>query len=332
MLFNERTFQLSDNTYTPNVSISNKEAILFYPCPTSDKCTSYQFYLLPGKYLIKAYGASSQNKVSLALDPTKSTCISEEDNKKFGGNAKCLTNQSGISGSGGFISGTLDLRKITFFYAHIGGSGVKLKTPPGGYNGGGNGGAGNSGSGGGGTDLRVEVNDFWHRIIVAGGGGGRDSSQGTGGCGGYPNGQGYWDRSNSYIDSHIATQTSGYSFGIGGTPSEETLISDVGGAGGGWFGGYPSNSSSSGAGGGSSFILTSTAQIPQNPGGKPYAFSNNSPYIFKNVENATGIWEGNGKIHISIISIYNNLCTKQTINYWFFSISTLIMILCSNKM
>ena len=300
MFFNEKTFQLSDNTYSPNVSISYKEAILFYPCPTSDKCTSYQFHLLPGQYLIKAYGASSQNNASLALDPTKSTCISEEDSKKYGGNAKCLTNKQGITGSGGFISGILDLRKTTFFYANIGGSGAFVMNPLGGYNGGGNGRVSTASSGGGGTDLRVGVDDFWHRIIVAGEGGGKDYGQGVGGCGGYPSGQGYWDLFNNYIDSQIANQTAGYSFGIGGTPSQE-ITTDAGGAGGGWFGGYPSNSPTAGAGGGSSFI------------------------------HATGIWEGNGKLHISIIAIYVNLCTKQTINNCFFSISTLIMILCSNK-
>ena len=43
-----------------------------------------------------------------------------------------------------------------------------------------------------GTDIRIGVDDFEHRIIVAGGGGGTDniesgtSDDGAGGAGGYP--------------------------------------------------------------------------------------------------------------------------------------------------
>ena len=312
MFFKEGTFQLSQNTYTPNVSFSKREATLYYPCPTSDACTSYYFSLIPGLYRIKAYGASSQNKVSLARDETKSKFISQEESKIYGGNAKCYTD-NGVSGSGGYISGIITLKQRTFFYANIGGSGVYTnKNPPGGYNGGADGGASKCSSGGGGTDLRVGVDDFWHRIIVAGGGGGIDTSQGSGGSGGYPEGQGFWD-----IDEYnktVATQTSGYKFGVGGSPYDELLQYDAAGAGGGWFGGYPGNSYSSGAGGGSSFILTTDAELPENPDGKPYAYSNNSPYIFCEVQHATGIWEGNGKLQISILAIFDCGCTGNQFN------------------
>ena len=330
MIFNEGTFSLSDKTFSPNVSISNREATLYYPCPTSDTCTSYYFSLIPGKYLIEAYGASSQDTVSLARDPSKSKCISTDESLKYGGNAKCYLNKNGVRGSGGYISGVIDLKNTTYFYANIGGSGVfQTNGSPGGYNGGGDGGNSSrskSASGGGATDIRVEIDDFWHRIIVAGGGGGSDMGEGSGGSGGYPNGQGYWN-SSYFFDENVSTQISGYSFGIGESPSEVNQKFDVGGGGGGWFGGYSSNSFSSGAGGGSSFILTSETELPNNPDGKPYAFSKDSPYVFKNIQYATGIWEGNGKLHISILSIYNCLCTKQTFdNYRVYFIATLISI------
>ena len=309
MHFYKEMFSITDSEYSTNVSVIENEAILYYPCNSNHECSSYNFWLSPGVYLIKAYGASSSNKVSLALSSSKDECISDEDSKKYGGNAECYKGQKGVRGSGGFISGILRLNTRTFFYANIGGSGVfQSNESPGGFNGGGNGGNpsdSSSASGGGATDLRVIEDDFWHRIIVAAGGGGTDNSFGTGGAGGYPEGQGYWIE-NEY-KKKVADQTNGYEFGIGESANQENK--DIGGAGGGWFGGYASNDYDGGAGGGSSFILTENAEIPIKPGGKEYAFSEKTEYLFTDINYATGIWEGNGKLHIICLSQYfHNSC------------------------
>ena len=301
MRFTESMFTMSDTSFTPNISVSRHSAILFYPCSEPHTCTSYHFFLSPGSYLIKTYGASSGGTVSLALNPEGTECISQEDSKIYGGNAKCHLQRSNLKGSGGFMSGIITLKEQTEFYANIGGSGSFIENgAPGGFNGGGSasGSKTKAASGGGATDLRVGKDNFWHRIIVAGGGGGADTSEGVGGAGGYPEGQGFW-QSTQYKNNQVATQTSGYKFGQGGSAMSSN--DDIGGAGGGWFGGFPSNDMSSGAGGGSSFILTSISEIPSKPDGKAYAFSNSSPYIFRNINFATGIWEGNGKLEIVFI-------------------------------
>ena len=326
MFFRDDMFNVVDTQYSPNISISRHSVTLFYPCPEPHNCTSYHFFLSPGSYLIKTYGASSAGTISLALSPDGKKCISEEDSVIYGGNAVCRPQTYTIKGSGGFMSGVLTLHEKTEFYSRIGGSGSFIVgNVPGGFNGGGSAMSyGNKGaSGGGATDLRVETDDFWHRIIVAGGGGGADTSQGAGGAGGYPEGQGYW-KSNQYVETQVANQTSGYEFGQGASGNDS--VYDMGGAGGGWFGGYASNDPTAGAGGGSSFILTSIAEIPTNPGGKSYVFSNSSPYIFRNINFATGIWEGNGKLEIIHLHPRSNVeCHHITKNFSFtFSLLFLI--------
>ncbi len=86
---------------------------------------------------------------------------------------------------GGYSVGSVQLTANTNLFVCIGGSGAS-----GGWNGGGKG-AGAGGDGGGGTDIRIDSESLYARIIVAGGGGGGMVWQGdfNGGAGGGVNGQ-----------------------------------------------------------------------------------------------------------------------------------------------
>ena len=87
------------------------------------------------------------------------------------------------------------------------------------------------------------------------------------------------------------------------------------GAGSGWFGGFASHHANGGSGGGSSWILSRDAIIPENElvsydsfydflGTSKYAFTK-ADYIFNNVIDASGVWEGNGKLVITILNFIN---------------------------
>ena len=327
---------------------------LHYPCSVTYSCTSYYFYLNPGRYVFDLFGAGAgevNSRSTLKREDSGTKCVSAYNSSIYGGNAQCSPGNS--AGSGGFISGSLTLKKRTKFFANIGGSGQVGSSDTatalrGGYNGGGSCRyySTPSTSGGGATDIRAETDDLWHRIIVAGGGGGRDnagssagsSGDGSGGAGGYPNGQSFWI-DGVYQNKMFATQTYGFSFGQG--ESAATLLythknstgsgtCDVAGAGGGWFGGHVSRSDNGGAGGGSSFILTNKAAIPEGSisthderytyiKSQAYAFTNNSPYAMQLEAYANGIRSGNGFIRIRIRNSANScrdLHRSNKINYY----------------
>lgn len=98
-------------------------------------------------------------------------------------------------GKGGYVKTILSLPKCILFIV-VGGEGVWAPTSnraplPGGYNGGGASGGFNSTlwyaeSGGGSSDIRLDVDDIEHRIVVAGAGGGGCGANGPfyGGAGG----------------------------------------------------------------------------------------------------------------------------------------------------
>ena len=247
-----------------------------------------------------------------------------------------------IGGKGGVIKGAcVDQKKCE----------EDQYRPPGGYNGGGRGlpyQQANAYSGGGATDIRAEENDVFHRIMVAGGGGGSDNNDiynlgadddGSGGAGGGLTAQGYFV--NGVLDDKIvAGQLNGFAFGQG----ESALYgvsnhpngshanighSDRAGGGGGWFGGFSSHHGNGGGGGGSSFALTRDAEFPRGTiklyndvymetgiSGE-YSFQNNE-YIIDHPTFVSGIWEGNGKVVITIIDPFysmqqcTNNCVKQS--------------------
>lgn len=174
-----------------------------------------------------------------------------------------------IGGKGGYSSSILTLTKTTTVYVYVGGKGMDYMsngindhtTLNGGFNGGGLASVCYSSaiaSGGGATDIRVDDDTLYNRIIVAGGGGASGSGN-TGGAGGGNTGG---DGTGNYGKG--ATQSSGGSgaypgaFGLGGGIgySQDYRIN---GGGGGWYGGGGNQYS---AGGGSSYVLTSTSYRP----------------------------------------------------------------------
>ena len=367
-----------------NITQNFNEYTLNYPCQDSSSCTYYQSTFHLGIYKLELYGASSgirnENYISLPHNPKDRTkCISQEYTKMYGGNIKECKNIGSIAGAGGYTSGILKINKKAELFFAIGGQGqlsFNDKTannyedenrPKGGFNGGGKGlnyylpsnpsECGSSG-GGGATDMRIEVNDLFHRVIVAGGGGGSDNQDdnsqveddGSGGSGGGLSAQGYWD-AGIYIDQYVADQSHGFSFGNGEaaqqyhslssegntqTDNDHPTWSDRAGAGGGWYGGFASHRGTAGAGGGSSFALTKNSEIPSHEiqvydeyyeklEKDYYAFDINSEYLIESAVFVQGIWYGNGKIKITILRSYSCLNKTRLINYLFTFILTIII-------
>jgi len=199
-----------------------------------------------------------------------------------GGNAG-----SYVGGRGGYSTGIVWLTAGTSTWACVGGQGTQASKVgdslgwPGGANGGGaafrtdNGNNRETASGGGGTDIRINVNSPYARIIVAGGGGGAAGNQfgsANGGGGGGISGI----LSTGDSPGGVGTQTTGGvnnasgctgsgSFGTANSPCSGTATNTSGG-GGGWFGGGAGLAAS----GGSGFTYTSTSNISATAIGGTY--------------------------------------------------------------
>ena len=168
-------------------------------------------------------------------------------------------------GKGGYSEGIIELKEGETIYVFVGGSGNTGGTD-GGFNGGGSRDTYNGG--GGASDIRVEGDSLFNRIIVAGGGGSDGATNRSGGYGGGASGS---NTEGGYGDGGTgATQTtpgdSGGVFGRGGTGV--AADDGYGGAGGGgWFGGGGATPDGSGdddkgGGGGSGFIYTNPSSLP----------------------------------------------------------------------
>ena len=161
-------------------------------------------------------------------------------------------------------------------------------------------------SGGGATDIRLDANDLYHRIIVAGGGGGANTAR----IGGYANGGvgggiiggkstiriiNHWGGIWNETDGSGGTQTEGghvgysnYSderntaprpngtFGFGGNIEGYNIMGGPGG--GGWYGGGAGNGHGGAGAGGSGFTLNESTVVntPKN-----YAFKSKSDAFLK---------------------------------------------------
>lgn len=191
------------------------------------------------------------------------------------------------SGKGGYSTGEIYLTKGTVLYIYVGGNGTNHN----GYNGGGlsgctaANGCGTTIYGGGGTDIRINSQSLYARVIVAGGGGSVGGATNLGGAGGGTTGGyagnadgtgGYYDEvcgTNAIYCGQGGTQTAGGagittftnyytgagnygSFGQGGigvfvkgTGTGSYANPNYGGAGGGgWYGGSGSVPHSTGGG------------------------------------------------------------------------------------
>lgn len=217
-------------------------------------------------------------------------------------------------GKGGYGVGTLTLNEPTQIYIYVGGKGqtpTKAGLLAGGFNGGGNAYASTSSrlnaSGGGASDIRLNQDSIYARVIVAGGGGGAgsysSSRNGNGGYGGgiqagngsstYSNimagtGAGQTAAGISYYGTTAnSTATSYGSIALFGQGGRATTIStgQISGGGGGWYGG--GYSKYAGAGGGSGYIYTS-GTVNNYPNG---CLLNKAYYL-----NEASIIDGNSEI------------------------------------
>ena len=196
-------------------------------------------------------------------------------------------------GKGGYSYGTLTLTSNTNVFIYVGGMGKSIGSglAEGGFNGGGAAYGSSTGEpangGGGASDIRINEDSLYSRVIVAGGGGGggEDSGDNPGYGGGTSGGA-------SSGMSTLATQTStgtGGVFGFGAnTPN------DGGGGGGGWYGGGTTNGSqniptsnsgsdTSGGAGGSGYVYTSSTASNYPSGVKL-----NSSYYLTNASTVAG--------------------------------------------
>ena len=196
-------------------------------------------------------------------------------------------------GMGGYSYGTLTLTSNTNVFIYVGGMGKSIGSglAEGGFNGGGAAYGSSTGEpangGGGASDIRINEDSLYSRVIVAGGGGGggEDSGDKPGYGGGTSGGA-------SSGMSTLATQTgtgTGGVFGFGAnTPN------DGGGGGGGWYGGGTTNGSqniptsnsgsdTSGGAGGSGYVYTSSTASNYPSGVKL-----NSSYYLTNASTIAG--------------------------------------------
>ena len=219
------------------------------------------------------------------------------------------------AGLGGYSKGTLVVSENSINgYIYVGGCGEAVETAGttvlGGFNGGGNATYGSSisnegspGTGGGASDIRLNTDSLYARVIVAGGGGGTGNGwqdcNGSGGSGGGLSGikitYGGYSSGNPGTQITGGTGSSGRGggtgstgmFGIGGNGSTSSSNQNGGGAGGGWYGGggggAGSYSGATGGGGGSGYVYTS--ETAQN---YPSGCLLNSNYYLANAETVAG--------------------------------------------
>lgn len=231
-------------------------------------------------------------------------------------------------GYGGYSVGILTLASNVNAYLYAGGQPATVNTSrtivPGGFNGGGNGynryysSTYTYGQGGGGaSDIRLEQDSLYARLIVAGGGGGSASinaattKYGAGVSGGSPQ--------SGYGATQTSAGTNG-SFGNGAsvTTSGSNYKYSSGGGGGGWYGGganseYSDSSSSyrNYNGGGSGYVYTSST-ASNYPSGclldsayyltDASTIAGNSTFISPDGTTETG-HSGNGYIRITVLNI-----------------------------
>lgn len=256
-------------------------------------------------------------------------------------------NSTYAGGKGGYAVGTLTLTETTLVFIMVGGQGTggtstTAGTRAGGYNGGGTGYTASGYiecGGGGGTDIRIGVNSFRSRVIVAGGGGGSGcyytNYRYSGGYGGGTTGGIGGQYSTSYRAGVGGSQTARGSSYYGSTANSSTYgnLAVFGhgafykstyacaGGGGGWYGGgYGWRSS---GGGGSGYVYTaSTASNNPVPTFLDSKFqltdasiaAGNTTFVGTSGSNETG-HAGNGYARITVISAGTlGLNTKSFVN------------------
>ena len=214
-------------------------------------------------------------------------------------------------GNGGYSSGDIFLENTDKLIVYVGSSGNAN-----GFNGGGA--SALSRKGGGATDIRVNDDSLYSRVIVAGGGGADGPGDIAGGAAGGATGSTGSRRCGS--PGTGGTQTSGGSqggeFGIGGA-SQDRNGGHSGPGGGGWYGGGGgtvdgSADDDSAGGGGSGFVFTSDSVTPTG-------YLLDSKYNLTNTsipsKDGNGVSvgnEGSGYAKITYTSNSNNLVSGKS--------------------
>lgn len=261
-------------------------------------------------------------------------------------------NTTYIGGRGGYSTGVIILKnKTTKLFLYSGGQGIAYSGSTnttnlqnGGFNGGGK---GARASGGGASDIRLNTDSLYARLIVSGGGGGAGyynrSDNGSGGSGGGLSGYAgtYQNKPDTYSAGQGGTQTTGGaagtykyngtggngSFGVGGNSATKSSFFG-GGGGGGWYGGGGASYGSygeGGGGGGSGYVYTSSTASNYPSGcllNSSYYLTNaqtiagNTAFTSPTGTNETG-HTGNGYIRITVIEASSgNTLVKTTSNTW----------------
>jgi hypothetical protein len=288
-------------------SSMQKNDIVVYPCTGS----VMSHVLPPGKYRIKVWGGDSGSRCYM------SNCA-----------------------KGGFSQGVLETSDTHTLFVHVGGSGgpypsigndetsktnIAITNCPSHMH---NGGAAMTDvpssiysfpstmydMSGGGSDVRIDVDDDLHRIIVAGGAGSEGALGTIGGFGGGTSG----GDANGTIGTNNGpgTQLEGFAFGYG--ESGKYYSAGYGGSGGGgWYGGHGTTPNGSGdndksGAGGSGYILTATSN-------KPTGYGCDNPEVYMTEEstiqggNTLPLWHT--KISIECLEIASKCLCQDAEGY-----------------
>lgn len=268
-------------------------------------CYPYKYLFTPGIYLLEVWGASGGNATITAENQVS-------PNPTYGG-------------KGGYSKGIIRIQKPTNGFIYVGEKGFIIteigKNSSGTFGGGGNltlitPDAGHGCIGGGASDIRLNIDSLYSRVIVAGGGGGASSGWSRydiiGTDGGDAGGKvGHNGRCDTEPETHYTTggtqespgktntaiwEHIGYDgeFGLGGGTTN--FATNYGGSGGGgWFGGGGGAHRVSGAGG-SGYAFNESSYKPQN-------FLLNQSYYLKYVS----VLDGKTEFPIPSENINSNL-------------------------
>ena len=224
------SFRFKGEEYKPITRVNTY--IFDYPCDQKNGCFPIETTFLPGQYMLEVWGAQGGSFPSYP------------------------------GGKGGYSRGFLTIKNSVKAFLYIGAEGT---ITPGkemfsnfSFNGGGFGYCTANypvSSGGGGTDIRIESDSIYNRVIVSGGGGGSSKAYNTciGGAGGGESGTTGEKCDYRCYPGSPGTQTTG-SFWSGGNRTN----GDGCGGGGGFFGGDAGRGFETSGSGGSGFIFNST--------------------------------------------------------------------------
>ena len=264
-----------EDRHQQNIDYKTEQARLFNEAKTSyladlaeyqeytglcDGCEPSEEYVLDHLYYDFDYTGDAQTLPAVATGTYKL--------QVWGAQGGYRSNSS-YGGKGGYSEGIVELQKNEIVYIYVGGSGNTGGTA-GGYNGGGS--KTTYPGGGGATDIRVEGDTLYNRIIVAGGGGSDGAASRPGKAGGGESGitatENYGTGGEGGTQTTAGTRGSFGQGGSGGYTSAGTGGGGFGGAGGGgWYGGGGVNPDRSdddrGGGGGSGFIYVGTNTVPE---------------------------------------------------------------------